>query len=311
MQPKKEQSSSVRYMEVGEESIDQRLDNYLFTRLKGVPKSRIYRALREGEIRVNKKRVKPEYRLQFEDQVRIPPIRVAQAQEKMPPQAVLLKKIEDSIIYEDKSLIIINKPSGIASHGGSGINFGVIELLRHLRPKLKFLELAHRLDRETTGCLMLAKKPSILKELHLMLAESKIKKTYLAVVQGQWQGGQRRINAPLLKNQLRSGERIVTVHEEGKDAETIFVPLLKHQNATLVKANPLTGRTHQIRVHALHAGHPIIGDDKYGEPQRNLKVKHLLLHAASLEFVLPTTGERIAICACLDEEFQRVMRTFK
>jgi 23S rRNA pseudouridine955/2504/2580 synthase len=298
---------------VDEYSDGQRIDNFLFSYLKGVPKSRIYKAIRSGEIRVNKKRIKSLYRLSKGDILRIPPIRVATREEKAAPPKKFFNQIETSVIYEDKNIIIINKPSGVASHGGSGINFGVIETFRLLRPKAKYLELAHRLDRETTGCLILAKKPSVLKELHQMLLERKVEKIYLALVENKWQGGKHHVKAPLLKNQLASGERIAVVHKDGKPSETIFTPLCKFENLTLVSAKPLTGRTHQIRVHAAHIGHPILGDQKYATQKydKAYGVKHLLLHAASLCFVLPTTDEKIGVCACLDSNFLSCLSLIK
>jgi 23S rRNA pseudouridine955/2504/2580 synthase len=310
-----DKSSKAYQIRVSEDYVGQRIDNFLFSRLKGLPKSRLYRAMRHGEIRVNKKRVKPEYRLEENDLIRIPPLRLAAEAVKKAPPTKLLEQIEQSIIYEDKGLIIINKPSGIAAHGGSGINFGVIELLRQLRPRVKYLELAHRLDRETTGCLILCKKPSILKEIHGLLREAKVEKTYLALVHGQWQGKEKRVNAPLLKNLLRSGERVVKVHEEGKPAETLFKPLKIFKDMTLVEAKPKTGRTHQIRVHAAHLGHPIAGDEKYATAEQNkearkLGVKHLLLHAASLQFQM-STDETIAICACFDRHLSEILQGSK
>ncbi|MDF3055165.1 MAG: rRNA pseudouridylate synthase [Gammaproteobacteria bacterium] len=303
-------NENIKLYTIDEHQIDQRIDNFLFSHLKGIPKSRLYRALRSGEIRVNKKRVKAPYRLCEGDIVRIPPLRVATREEKMAPSQKFSQSLETSVIYEDKHIIIINKPSGVASHGGSGINFGVIETFRYLRPKLAYLELVHRLDRETTGCLILAKKPSVLKALHKMLLERKVNKTYLALVENAWEGGKKHITAPLLKNQLSSGERIATVHKDGKPSETIFTPLHTFQNVTLVSAKPLTGRTHQIRVHAAHIGHPVLGDQKYGSGKydKPYNVKHLLLHAASLEFTLPATEEKISLCACLDEAFGRLLK---
>ncbi len=301
---------AVPSITVAEENSGQRIDNFLFTRLKGLPKSRIYRALRGGEFRVNKKRVSADYRVQAGDLIRVPPLRVAtpSATSTRPANSVL-QQLADAILYEDKDLFIINKPSGVASHGGSGIQFGVIETFRHLYPKLKFLELVHRLDRDTSGCLMLAKKPSILKALQQQLVNGTIEKTYLALVQNPWPGGKQRVKQPLLKQGLRSGERIVRVHAEGKPAETCFQPLKKFPQWTLVEAKPQTGRTHQIRVHAAYLGHPIVGDDKYGNRIERpiIPIRHLLLHAASLRFQLP--GEHpIAVCACLDPHFQEVLR---
>jgi len=288
----------------------QRIDNYLFTHLKGLPKSRVYRALRNGEFRINKKRVPASYRLQTGDLLRMPPLRVATPEEKGKPSAALGAEMERAVIYEDKHLLVINKPSGVAVHGGSGINFGVIEIFRHLRPKLKFLELVHRLDRDTTGCLMLAKKPSILKELHQMLVHRQIEKIYLALVQNPWQGKERVVKEALQKNIMQSGERIVVVNPEGKPSETIFRPLKIFRQASLVEAKPLTGRTHQIRVHAAYLDHAILGDEKYGrrKEQEIAGVKHLLLHAASLTFTIPSSGETIAVCACLDANFSKVLK---
>lgn len=302
-------ASHIQPFQIDKDHVNQRIDNFLFSRLKGLPKSRLYRALRSGEIRVNKKRVNASYRLCEGDILRIPPLRVATREEKKSPPQKFSQHLADTVIYEDQNLIIINKPSGVASHGGSGIHFGVIETFRHLRPKLKFLELVHRLDRETTGCLMLAKKPSVLKALHQMLLERKIEKTYLALVKHSWKGKSQKVNAPLLKNQLSSGERIVKVHPEGKPAETLFTPLHIFSDVTLVEAKPLTGRTHQIRVHAAHIGHAIVGDTKYGATSQDKKyeAKHLLLHAASLSFISPGNGEHIAVCACLDEVFRAAL----
>ncbi|HVV68398.1 MAG TPA: RluA family pseudouridine synthase [Gammaproteobacteria bacterium] len=304
---------NVHWLIVESHSEGQRIDNFLFSRLKGVPKSRIYRALRNGEFRANKKRITADYRLHAGDSIRIPPLRVATRETPAKPAANLIKLLAEAVIYEDKDIIIVNKPSGIAAHGGSGIHFGVIELLRHLHPKLKFLELVHRLDRDTTGCLMLAKKPSILKELHQLLAHGQVEKTYLALVAHPFNGKERRIKAALQKNLLRSGERVVTVNAEGKPAETIITPLEVFTHTSLIAAKPLTGRTHQIRVHAAHIGHSILGDEKYGDRKMDkaLGVKHLLLHAAALKFVMPTSGKAIAVCACLDQHFQEVLKKMR
>lgn len=302
-------SSSI--LVITDANLGQRIDNFLSTRLKGLPKSRLYRALRSGEVRVNKKRIKASYRLQVGDQVRIPPLRLAQPEEPVSPSKNFTKLLENSVIYDDKDFIVVNKPSGVASHGGSGIRLGVIEAFRQLRPKAAFLELAHRLDRDTTGCIILVKKPSILKELHGLFLAGKVKKTYLALVEKAWQGGKRTVNEPLLKSELSSGERVMIVHEEGKPAKTIFKPLQVFTNATFVEASPSTGRTHQIRVHASHLGHAILGDDKYGRGQqsRMLGVKHLLLHAAMVQFEL--SGRDFCFSADLDTEFNRVLDILK
>lgn len=299
---------SVSLFVVTPAHLDQRIDNFLITRLKGLPKSRLYRALRSGEVRVNKKRVKPSYRLKEGDEVRIPPLRLSAPKDVVKPSENFLKILENSIIYEDKNILILNKPSGVASHGGSGIRMGVVEGFRCLRPKAPFLELVHRLDRDTTGCIILAKKSSILKELHGLFVKGDVKKTYLALVEQPWKGGKRSVDEPLLKVEIASGERVVKIHPDGKPAKTIFKPLRVFANASLIEASPKTGRTHQIRVHIAHLGHPILGDDKYGRGKEShlLGVKHLLLHAASLQFEL--NGEKFYISACLDGEFKKVLK---
>lgn len=310
--PQSSQPSLVQFLVVEDHQNGQRIDNFLFSRLKGVPKSRLYRALRSGEIRVNAKRVKAEYRLCENDRIRIPPLRVAEPATPRAPMQKQLDLIEKSILYEDKGLLIINKPAGIAVHGGSGVAHGVIELLRNLRSELKFLELVHRLDRETTGCLMLAKKPGILKELHSLFVAGKIEKVYLALVKGRWHTGERTVRAALHKHHMPSGERIVKVHQSGKESATKFQALRQFKDTTLLEVKPLTGRTHQIRVHAAHINYPILGDDKYGDHELNRAlakkgIDRLFLHAASLKFEIPSTGQQIAICACLDTAFLKML----
>ena len=285
--------SAVREVLIGEDGDGQRVDNYLLKILKGVPKSRIYRILRKGEVRVNKGRIKPEHRLKHGDLLRIPPIRVAEYGPNERPANWVLSALEQAVIYEDKALLILNKPSGLAVHGGSGISHGVIEGLRALRPEAHFLELAHRLDRETSGCLVIAKKRSALRAFQALLRDNHgIDKQYLTLVQGAWRGGQRRIEAPLRKNVLSSGERVVRVSEDGKQALSIFVPETIFADCSLMRVKLITGRTHQVRVHAQYVGHPIAGDEKYGDAafnrlmaQRGLK--RLFLHAARLRFTLP------------------------
>ena len=302
------QSNKVSSVLISSVQADQRIDNFLFCYVKGVPKSRLYRAIRAGEVRVNKRRVKANYRLKVGDFIRIPPLRVGVKSPVRTPSRSLLLAIEENIIYEDKDLIILNKPAGLAVHGGSGLDFGVIEILRYARPKLSRLGLVHRLDRDTSGCLMIAKKPSILKELQSLFVLKSIKKIYLAVVYGSWQGGERLCEAPLKKNILSSGERIVKVSQEGKSASTLFRPLKRWKNKTLLEVRPFTGRTHQIRVHAVAMGHPIVGDKKYA-PKALLQSSstRLFLHAAELGFCLPGTGQGLAVCACLDETFRAMM----
>ncbi|MDN6114749.1 MAG: 23S rRNA pseudouridine(955/2504/2580) synthase RluC, partial [Enterobacterales bacterium] len=279
-------NTSVKLVTIAADEAGQRIDNFLRNQLKGVPKSMIYRIVRKGEVRVNKKRIKPEYKLQPGDEVRIPPVRIAERDEA--PVSAKLDKVaalNDCIIFEDDHLLVLNKPSGTAVHGGSGLSFGVIEGLRALRPEARFLELVHRLDRETSGVLLVAKKRSALRALHEQLRMKGMQKDYLALVRGQWQSHCKVVQAPLLKNILQSGERIVRVNAEGKPSETRFKVEERFEHATLVKASPVTGRTHQIRVHALHAGHPIAFDDRYGDRDFDAELKgtgldRLFLHAA-------------------------------
>ncbi|MEM9102214.1 MAG: 23S rRNA pseudouridine(955/2504/2580) synthase RluC [Pseudomonadota bacterium] len=306
------QNFSVTFVEVDEDTHGQRVDNFLITHLKGVPKSRIYRILRKGEVRVNKKRVKPEYKLQNGDLVRIPPVRMSEANALPNRELSDVKLLEDCILYEDKSLIVINKPSGIAVHGGSGQSFGVIEGLRALRSDAKFLELVHRIDRDTSGCLVIAKKRSILKGLHQQLAEKSVKKQYIAIVDGLWPSRLDTIKAPLLKNQLRSGERVVRVDAAGKPSITKFQVLEQNGSVSLVKAAPITGRTHQIRVHSQFGGAPILGDTKYQTPERlalasNLGVRRLCLHAYSIAFTYPGTSKQVEFFAPLGGELTAIL----
>ncbi|QGM80060.1 23S rRNA pseudouridine(955/2504/2580) synthase RluC [Otariodibacter oris] len=306
-------SAKVQFITISEDESGQRLDNFLLAKLKGVPKSLIYRIVRKGEVRVNKGRVKPEYKLQTEDIVRIPPVRVSE--KNTPPISTKLNKVselESQILYEDEVLLVINKPSGIAVHGGSGLSFGVIEALRALRPQARFLELVHRIDRDTSGILLVAKKRSALRNLHEQLREKTVQKDYLALVRGQWQSHTKAIKAPLLKNELASSERIVRVSEEGKPSETRFTIEERYKTATLIKASPVTGRTHQIRVHTQFAGHPIALDDKYGDREfdanmQTLGLNRLFLHAHSIRFTHPRTEEEMVITAPLDNHLKSVL----
>ncbi|MCF6753292.1 23S rRNA pseudouridine(955/2504/2580) synthase RluC [Pseudomonas stutzeri] len=306
------QTSGVQMLEVAPELAGQRIDNFLRTQLRGVPKTLIYRILRKGEVRVNKGRVKPEYKLQAGDLVRVPPLRLAERDEPEPLAQGLLERLEAAIVYEDKALIVLNKPAGIAVHGGSGLSYGVIEALRQLRPDAKELELVHRLDRDTSGLLMIAKKRSMLRHLHQALRGDGVDKRYMALVRGRWETSKKQVSAPLLKNTLRSGERMVEVTEDGKEALTLFRVLRRFGDfATLVEARPVTGRTHQIRVHARHAGHSIAGDSKYGDEEftreiRELGGKRLFLHAYALRVPLPDGGE-LALEAPVDEVWTRTL----
>lgn len=295
-------ASSVQSDLIDEGHAGQRIDNYLITRLKGAPKTLVYRILRKGEVRVNKGRIKPDYRLQAGDVVRIPPVRLAAPNEPALVGQGILNALQASILYEDKGLIVVNKPAGLAVHGGSGLNFGVIEAMRQLRPECDQMELVHRLDRDTSGCLMIAKKRSMLRHLHAALRGDGVTKCYMALVRGRWPASTRRVHAPLQKNNLRSGERMVEVNVEGKESLTEFKVMQRFGDvATLVEARPITGRTHQIRVHARHAGHPIAGDPKYGDDEfshsiREVGGKRLFLHAYSLSVELPD-GTRMEVSA--------------
>ncbi|MBY6188591.1 23S rRNA pseudouridine(955/2504/2580) synthase RluC [Marinobacter hydrocarbonoclasticus] len=311
-------SPQVQWVDITEDHEGQRIDNFLRTFLKGVPKSLIYRLLRKGEVRVNKKRIKPEYKLAAGDQIRIAPIRVAERDETVAPSAKLEKvaQLENQIVYEDKVMLVINKPSGIAVHGGSGINFGVIEALRALRPDERQLELVHRLDRATSGLLMVAKRRSALKHLQDQLREKTMRKQYLALVKGQWNAKTRAVQAPLLKNTLSSGERLVRVDSTGKPSETRFRIVESFEQATLVEASPITGRTHQIRVHTQHAGHPIACDERYGDDEFDTLMAgkgldRLFLHAFRLSFTHPVEEVTMTLEAPLDKKLNKVLKALR
>lgn len=280
-----QQWQSVTWFDVNEHQADQRIDNFLMSRLKGVPKSRIYRLIREGQVRVNKKRVKAETRLQSGDQVRVAPIRYEQKQDiDIPMSEHVAQGLLSRIVYEDEGLLVVNKPSGIAVHGGSGIAYGLIEALRAATGK-KYLELIHRIDRDTSGLVMISKKRSTLKHLQELLRQHDIQKTYAAIVKGNVLLDQQKIDAPLLRYELANGERRVSVSKEGKSSQTIWAVEQRFKSATLVYASPLSGRTHQIRVHGLSIGHPLLGDDKYGHNVNysGPKPRRLCLHAMRLE----------------------------
>lgn len=300
--------STPSYVRVDCEAVGQRIDNFLIRHLKGVPRSHLYRVLRKGEVRVNRSRVKPEYRLQVGDEVRIPPLRRAEptpAREPLP--ASMLERIAGQILFEDERLLIVDKPAGIAVHGGSGVHHGLIEALRRLRPNQE-LELAHRLDRETSGCLLVSKRRSMLRELHQLLRENAIEKRYIALLVGRMNQRQITVEAPLRKNVLRSGERLVQVDPvDGKPALTRFRRIEVRADATLVEARLVTGRTHQIRVHAAHLGLPIAGDDKYGDTRaeqwlRRRGLRRLFLHAASIAFRSTQTDASMRVDAPLPHE---------
>ncbi|WFC16093.1 23S rRNA pseudouridine(955/2504/2580) synthase RluC [Aeromonas salmonicida] len=302
----------VQLLTIEAEHEGQRIDNFLKTQLKGVPKSLIYRILRKGEVRVNKKRIKPEYKLCPGDEVRVPPVRVAEKNELPSANLGSIQRLESQILFEDDAMIVLNKPSGMAVHGGSGLSFGVIEGLRALRPDARFLELVHRLDRDTSGVLLVAKKRSALRSLHEQLRVKTMRKQYLALVRGQWQPHVKVVNAPLRKKDLQSGERVVRVSSDGKPSETRFRIARQFAEATLVECSPITGRTHQIRVHTQHAGHPIACDDKYGEAafdekMRSQGLKRLFLHAWKLTFTHPVDGREVLIEAPLAPELDNFL----
>jgi|TARA_B110001469_G_C9621347_1_gene309682 23S rRNA pseudouridine955/2504/2580 synthase len=303
----------VSFVDVGPEHAGQRLDNFLIRHLKGVPKSRIYNLLRKGEVRINKGRVKPDTRVKDGDIIRIAPIRVAQRGDPAVPGQQLRGYLAENILFEDEGLLIINKPAGLAVHGGSGISLGAIEALRAERPDARFLELVHRLDRDTSGCLMLAKKRSVLLELQQAMQRNQIDKRYLALVKGQWPKGKSTINAPLLKNQVSSGERIVRVDVEGKASVTHFKISQRFKEATLLEVTLETGRTHQIRVHCQFSGQPVAGDPKYGDTHFNesLKdsgLKRMFLHASNLRFRHPLSGDWVDVEAPLPKDLQPILK---
>lgn len=310
-----ERPSQVQLLTIDENHDGQRLDNFLLGLLKGVPRSWVYRVLRRGEVRVNKGRCKPDRRLSIGDIVRVPPVRQSERQHAGPSKKVI-RSIEQSIIYEDNHLLIINKPSGVAVHGGSGLSHGVIEILRASRPNAPYLELAHRLDRETSGCLMLAKKRSALRTLQELQRAGGIEKRYAALLLGSSHKGAWRTDLPLRKNTLQSGERVVRVDPEGKAAITHFKVVRRFAQAMLVEARLETGRTHQIRVHAAAGGMPILGDPKYGDEASNrrfraLGLRRLFLHASSLRFDWPVAGQRFTLEAPLPTELSELLENLE
>ncbi len=288
----RETRTGVQYYEVGEDEAGQRLDNCLQRQLPGVPRSRLFRLIRKGEVRVNGRRADPQLRVQLGDRIRIPPVRVTAPGEPARPGAALGEQLRGAIVYEDERLLVLDKPAGIAVHGGSGVSFGVIEGLRALRPQ-ETLELAHRLDRDTSGCLLVARRPAALRTLHALLRDGGMEKRYLTLVKGSWQLGAKRIDVPLRTDTRVGGERTVRPGASGKPAVSEFRPVqFFGSTATLMEVTLRTGRTHQIRVHAALSGHPVAGDDKYGDAAFNdelrlLGLKRMFLHAHSLSFSWP------------------------
>ena len=302
--------SDVSWVTLTEDEAGQRVDNYLFTYLKGVPKSRIYKALRGGEIRINKKRVKPLYKLQAGDLLRLPPFyREVKAEPFV--KDTLKQQIEANIVFESADIIAVNKPSGVAVHGGSGLALGLIEVMKQLRPDVKRLALVHRLDRDTSGVILLAKNAKTLRYLHAQLREKHMQKTYWALAVGRWPRRRTAVDVGLDKIALPSGERIVKAKIEGKPSLTRFAILQQPKGATLVEAMPVTGRTHQIRVHCQYAGHPLLGDEKYFTDESKAlglkaKVPRLFLHAAKLVFRLPD-GKKCTVEAPMPSDLQQVL----
>ncbi len=302
----------VQWIEVTEGQAGQRVDNFLLTRIKGAPRALIYRIVRKGEVRVNKKRVKADTRLALGDMVRIPPLKLSPREAVREVSDNLRNLLAGSVLVEGRDWLVINKPSGLAVHGGSGVKIGLIEALRQVREDLDFLELVHRLDRDTSGCLLLAKSRPALLTLNDSLKQHRMDKQYLALVAGRWSARRDFVAARLDRYELGNGERRVRVDPAGKVARTRFAVREAFSRVTLVEAEPVTGRTHQIRVHAAHAGHPLLGDDKYGsrESQKlaaSLGLSRLFLHAASLTFPEPTSGRPVQIKAPLPDELEAVL----
>ena len=298
----------VKFVTVTEKNETQRVDNFLITQLKGIPKSKIYKIIRKGEVRINKKRCKPESKLTLGDVVRVPPVfGLEQAAETPKVSKSLTSYLDTAVIFEDKWLLVINKPSGLAVHGGSGIHMGLIEALRTRYPDTQFLELVHRLDRGTSGCILIAKSRSALRNLHEQFREGRVKKTYHLAVYGRWPKHRKFVDAPLKRSEMQSGERVVLVHQDGKPSQTHFRILDSSEHFSLMEARPITGRTHQIRVHALFSGCPLVGDIKYlardKEDFYGMEKSRLMLHAKAIRFTHPKSDEEISFEAPYDEMF--------
>lgn len=300
---------SVNFVQIDEQNAGQRIDNFLMSYLKSVPKGHVYKIIRKGEVRVNKGRIKQTYKLQYGDSVRIPPVTVTEKQPQTAPGRSLLALIEQSIVYEDDYLIAINKPSGVAVHGGSGVSYGIIEAIRALKPDEKFLELIHRLDRDTSGCLLIARRRSALTSVQDQLRHRQTDKRYLALLCGKPAFNNKKVTAPLLREALKSGERFVKVDKKGKESTSYFTCLEKFNDTALVEIKIVTGRTHQIRVHSQYIGHTVAGDSKYGNFACNqrlkaLGLKRLFLHSAQITIQHPNTGKKLTIKAPLSDELE-------
>jgi 23S rRNA pseudouridine955/2504/2580 synthase len=312
-----EVKSQVKYLAVSADMAGQRIDNFLMTRLKGMPKSRIYRLLRKGEVRVNKKRIDASYKLCEGDSVRLPPVFLEEKAKQLPPSKDTAALLAARIIYEDDNFLIINKPSGMSVHVGSTVRVGVIEALRHMYPKLPNLELAHRLDSETSGCLVLAKKKRVLREMHTLLREGMVNKIYWTLTLGKWKDSELRVDLPLHKDYQDGGKHVVEVQQGGKSALTVFHTIKSFKReASFMEVKLFTGRTHQIRVHAQYRGHAVGGDDRYGDAEfnkllRQLGLKRMFLHARSIDFTLPSSGQHIRVEAPLDPELEAIIKVFE
>ena len=315
--PPQQPASQVRFVTVSENDAGQRIDNFLMRHFKGVPKSHIYRILRKGEVRVNKKRIKQTYKLVIGDEVRLPPVRIAEPRDRRPPDGAI-SSLAERIVYDDDRLIVLNKPAGLAVHAGSGIDFGVIDIMQRLEKQDSELYLVHRLDRDTSGCLLLARDRDALRSLQASMQENRIEKVYLALVRGQWEQQDHRVEMTLRRNKIRGGERLVQIDADGKQSVSEFRTMRQYTSApdaggcSLMKIRLITGRTHQIRVQASESGHPVAGDRRYGDEQFNRKMKayglkRMFLHAASLSFPHPDNDKEFTIEPPLDDELQQVL----
>lgn len=307
---------AVKMLTVDEAYAGQRLDNYLITALKGLPRTLVYRIVRTGEVRVNKGRTKADYRVQAGDVIRVPPLRMSEEKPAPRPTSSLQKLLKSRIVHDEDHLLVVNKPAGLAVHGGSAISIGLIEALRSLRPDATAqLELVHRLDRDTSGLTMVTGHRALLRALHAQLRDGQMDKRYVALLSGRLSGAKHRVEAPLLKVESPNGEAVVRVSRDGKTAITVFTVLERFADATLVEAHLLTGRTHQIRVHAQHLGHALVGDDKYGRDDVNARFKakglsRLFLHARDLRLTLPS-GKKLALHADVDDDFERGLEVLR
>ena len=303
----------VKFVTITEKNETQRVDNFLITQLKGIPKSKIYKIIRKGEVRINKKRCKAESKLVLGDVVRIPPVFGQQQTSEAPKLSKSLTSyLDNAVLFEDKCLLVINKPFGLAVHGGSGIHVGLIEALRTRYPESQFLELVHRLDRDTSGCILIAKSRSALRNLHAQFREGQVNKIYHLAVYGDWPKRKKFVDAPLKRSEMQSGERVVLVHQDGKPSQTRFRALSHSEHFTLMEAKPLTGRTHQIRVHAMFSGYPLVGDVKYlardKEDFYGMEKSRLMLHAKEIHFTHPKTDEIVRFEAPYDDVFKLCLK---